>query len=64
MIITRQYVTLEEAITAFSAESKPTLKEYARHRYYSPEAHRKHHRRAKSVGAGNRQDRKSKGRRY
>ena len=64
MIITRRYVTLEEAITAFSAESKPTMKEYGRHRYYSPDAHRKHHRAAKSAGANNRRDKKPQRRRH
>lgn len=63
MIITRQYVTLEKAITAFSEQSKPTLKEYARHRYYTAEAHRKHHRAARSAGANNRRGKKPQRRR-
>ena len=64
MVITKRFESLEAAITAFSAESKPTMREYARHRYYSPDAHRKHHRAARSAGANNRRDKKPQRRRH
>ena len=47
MVKIGEKLTFEDALIAFTEQSKPTLKEYKRHSFFTPDANKKHHKRAK-----------------